>query len=402
MAIEKATDEAPIAVLLVDDDADDHAITRDLLEEIGPGRYRLDWSSDYEGALEAICAGSHDVYLIDYRLGARTGLDLIREAQQRRCFGPVILLTGQSDFELDYAALRAGAADYLEKAQLDATRLDRSIRYTLQQWRYEAELTEKVRERTKALELANCELKLEVAERQRAEAALKEVDRRKDIFIATLAHELRNPLAPIRNALEILRLADDIDARERARAVMERQVDQLVRLISDLLDVSRISQGKLTLKLEPLELSEVAEAALEMSRPHLEKAQVEFRFEKPAQPLPVQADRVRLAQIISNLLNNAAKFTEPGGAVTLSLEQAGANAMVRVQDTGIGIPADQLAAIFEPFTQADRSMNRSQGGIGIGLALVRSLAELHGGTVQASSGGDQRGAEFTVRLPLAT
>jgi signal transduction histidine kinase len=380
--------DLPVRVLLVDDDRDDYLLTRDLFAEIPEGRFKLDWVSDYQSGLAALCAGEHDVYLIDYRLGAKTGLDLLAEARERGCTSPVILFTGQSMWEVDLAAMEAGAADYLEKGRLDATLLERAIRYALQQRKYEADLEAKVRERT--------------AELAKANEALREADQRKDEFLATLAHELRNPLAPIRNALEIMRLAGENPAAiEHARQIMDRQVRQMVRLIDDLLDVSRITRGKLHLTLEDVTLQSVIEAALELSAPLVEKAGLILNVNIPEAPIQLHGDRVRLAQIFSNLLNNAAKYTEPGGSVTLSAEIDEASVIVRVTDTGVGIPAEVLPWLFDLFTQVDRSLNRSQGGLGIGLALVKRLAEMHGGSVSAHSPGVGKGSTFEVRLPLA-
>ena len=407
-------DSPPIRVLLVDDDRDDYHLTRELLEEIPGGRYHLDWVSTYEAGLEAIGCCAHDVYLIDYRLGAKTGLDLLREAQEKGCSNPMILLTGQGELEVDQAATLARAADYLEKSRLDSTLLERSIRYALQQRRYEVDLERKVEERTLELKRTNKTLEQEIAERHRAEEALREADRRKDEFLATLAHELRNPLAPIRNALEIMRLASgNPKAIEQARVMTERQVTQMVRLIDDLLDVSRITRGKLRLEVEDIFLGEVIESAVEISRPMIEKASLTLRVTLPPAPVPLRGDRLRLSQVFSNLLNNAAKYTEPGGSVTLIAsveadEVTGTKedsspchlVTVRVRDTGVGIPHEMLPRLFELFTQVDRSLNRSQGGLGIGLALVRRLAEMHDGTVEASSDGPGKGSEFVVRLPM--
>jgi signal transduction histidine kinase len=379
--------DRPVRVLLIDDDRDDYLLTRDLFAEIPGGRYRLDWVADYAAGLDAIARGEHDVYLLDFRLGEKTGLDLLAEARKRGTAGPVILLTGQNVWEVDLAAMESGAADFLEKGRLDATLLERSIRYALQQRRYEAELERKVQERTEALERAN--------------EALKEADRRKDEFLATLAHELRNPLAPIRNALEIMRVGGARpDAADRAREIVERQVGQMVRLINDLLDVSRITRGKLGLAAERVGLGEVIEAALETSRPLLDEADLKFELSLPEAPLYVRGDRLRLAQVFSNLLNNAAKYTEPGGTVRLSAKRQGKEAVVRVCDTGVGIPADVLPQVFELFTQVDRTLNRSQGGLGIGLALVKQIVDLHGGAVAVHSDGVGKGAEFVVRMPL--
>jgi signal transduction histidine kinase len=379
-------DRPPVRVLLIDDDRDDYLLTRDLFAEIPGGRYHLDWVADYDAGLEALCRSEHDVYLLDYRLGQRTGLDLLAESRKRSCSGPVILLTGQNVWEVDLAAMESGAADFLEKGRLDATLLDRSIRYTLQQRRYEAELERKVQERTEALEQAN--------------EALKEADRRKDEFLATLAHELRNPLAPIRNALEIMRVGGaNPNAPERAREIIERQIGQMVRLINDLLDVSRITRGKMALKEESVGIGEIVDTALETSRPLLEEAGVTLRMSIPENSVFVRGDRLRLAQVFSNLLNNAAKYTERGGTVSLTAIREGGQAVVRVCDTGVGIPPDVLPRVFELFTQVDRTLNRSQGGLGIGLALVQQIVKLHGGTVSVHSEGVGTGAEFVVRLP---
>ena len=379
--------DRPVRVLLIDDDRDDYLLTRDLFAEIPGGRYQLDWVAEYGAGLAAVTRGEHDVYLLDFRLGEKTGLDLLAEARKRGGpSGPVILLTGQNVWEVDLAAMESGAADFLEKGRLDATLLERSIRYAVQQRRHEAELERKVQERTEALARAN--------------EALKDADRRKDEFLATLAHELRNPLAPIRNALEIMRVGGANPAAPgRAREIIERQVGQMVRLINDLLDVSRITRGKLALKVETVGLGEVIETALETSRPLLDEARLAFRLSAPDAPLYVRGDRLRLAQVFSNLLNNAAKYTEPGGSVSLTARREGDQAVVRVRDTGVGIPPEVLPRVFELFTQVDRTLNRSQGGLGIGLALVQQIVALHGGTVSVHSDGVGRGTEFVVRLP---
>jgi len=377
-----------VRVLLIDDDEDDFLLTRELVSEIPGGRFRLDWTSTYAAGVEAVCAGGHDVFLVDYQLGARTGIELLRETRERGRSGPVILFTGQGHSRTDMEALDAGADDYLEKAGLTPALLDRSIRFALVQHRASAVLERKVKERTDELARAN--------------AALRDADRRKDEFLATLAHELRNPLAPIRNALEILRLANDTgDTVRRQRERLERQVAQLVRLVDDLLDVSRITSGKLRLTTEALTIQEVIEAALDMSRPQIEKAKLTLATEVRPEPVKLTGDRVRLTQVFTNILNNAAKFTEPGGRVWLSVAPAPGSVRVSVRDTGVGIPADVLPVVFALFTQVDRSLNRSQGGLGIGLALVRRLVEMHQGTVTAESEGPGKGATFTVTLPTA-
>jgi len=391
------TRDNPIRVLLVDDDEEDYVLTRGYLKDI-PGRfYHLDWVAGYDDALAAICRAEHDVYLIDYRLDARDGLALLEEALGRGCVGPMILLTGQGEEEIDLAAMRAGAADYLEKSQLDGVRLERTIRYACLQKGLEKELEEKVRDRTR-------ELEQEVAFRRRVEGQLRDADRLKDQFLAVLGHELRNPLVPIRNALGILQLAPNAESSRRAVELLERNVAVMVRLINDLVDVSRITRGKLQLEPESLDLREVIAAALDLSRPLLDQAGVTLTTRVPDDLPPFEGDRVRLAQVFANLLNNAAKFTPAGGGVTLTVEREAspeAALVVRVRDTGVGISAEQLPHIFGMFSQVGRSPEQAQGGLGVGLALVRTLVGLHGGSVTAASDGLDRGTEFTVRLPLA-
>ncbi len=239
-------------------------------------------------------------------------------------------------------------------------------------------------------------------ERLRLVEQLRQADRKKDEFLATLAHELRNPLAPLRNGLEIMRLAgDDPEAVAKARAVMGRQLGQLVRLVDDLLDVSRIARSKVKLRKERVELAAAVRQALETSRPLIEAAGHELRVTLPAEPVCVDADAARLAQVFSNLLNNAAKYTERGGRIWLTVERKGGEAVVAVRDTGVGIPAEHLPHVFEMFSQVERSLERSQGGLGIGLSLVRGLVEMHGGSVEARSEGPGQGSEFVVRLPVA-
>jgi PAS domain S-box-containing protein len=242
---------------------------------------------------------------------------------------------------------------------------------------------------------------MDVTELKQAEEALKEANRRKDEFLATLSHELRNPLAPLLNALEIVRREQNPRAAfEEVRDMMERQVQQLVLLVDDLLDVARISQGKIALREERLELAAIVQSALEMSRPLLEAAKHKLTVQLPP-PLYVVGDLTRLAQVLANLLNNAAKYTPEGGQIGLTAERKGDRAVVQVQDNGLGIPIEVMPHIFEMFTQVDRNLQRAQGGLGIGLTLVKRLVEMHGGAVEAFSEGNGKGSTFTVRLPLA-
>ncbi len=242
----------------------------------------------------------------------------------------------------------------------------------------------------------------DITESKRLHQQLQEADRRKDEFLAILAHELRNPLAPMSNALQIVRLAGaNRAAAEQAGIVMERQLQQMVRLIDDLMDVSRITRNRLKLRPERVELGTVLRNVVDTARPVVEAASHELTLTLPDEPVYVDADVARLNQVFSNLLNNAAKYTERRGRIWVTLERQGNQAVVRVKDTGVGISAEHLPHIFEMYSQVERSLEHSQGGLGIGLTLARRLTEMHGGTIEAQSDGPNKGSEFTVRLPEA-
>jgi len=240
----------------------------------------------------------------------------------------------------------------------------------------------------------------DMTDRKRAEEGLHQADKRKDEFLATLAHELRNPLAPIRNGLQLLRLTTDPATWAQAREMMERQLAQMVRLVDDLLDISRITRNKLELRKAPVELWAVVQSAVETARPQIEASGHTLTVTLPPQPIHLNADLTRLAQVFWNLLNNSAKYTEPGGRISLVAEMQGGEAVVTVQDNGIGLAAESMSGLFEIFSQVDRSLERAQGGLGIGLALVKGLTEAHGGRVEARSDGVGRGSTFIVRLPV--
>ena len=255
--------------------------------------------------------------------------------------------------------------------------------------------------RSEALQTANRTLEHEMGVRQRAEGALITADRRKDEFLATLAHELRNPLAPIRTGLDILRIrSGDAQATQRATDIMERQLRQMVRLVDDLLDVSRINTGKFTIKMGRVELKAVVNDALEVVRSYIELHGHELVLELPDRPVFLHGDATRLAQILSNLLNNAAKYTNRGGRVLLRGAVEDKTLILEVADTGIGIAPDMLDSVFEMFVQVDSTLERSNAGLGVGLSLARKLVELNGGTITATSEGLGQGSRFIVRLPI--
>lgn len=243
----------------------------------------------------------------------------------------------------------------------------------------------------------------DITDRKRMEEALKDADQRKDQFLAMLAHELRNPLAPMSNAVQIMQLEGPNGPNFRwSTEVIEDQIKHMTRMVDDLLDVSRITRGKVDLQKETIALAEVVELAVDASQPLIDDYRHHLQIALPPEPITVEVDPARLAQVLSNLLNNAAKYTDEGGQISLTAESSGDEVVIRVRDNGIGISPDLLAKVFDLFTQADRTLSRSRGGLGIGLTLVQSLVELHGGSVTAHSEGLGRGSEFVVRLPMAT
>ncbi|MDO8680656.1 MAG: response regulator [Acidobacteriota bacterium] len=294
-------------------------------------------------------------------------------------------------------------------------------------WTYAARLTSLQAERERALALLEQrvserthELATSNKELRKSDDRLRDADRRKDEFLATLAHELRNPLAPIRNAVAVLQASGVAEKdRQESRLMIDRQVDHMVRLIDDLLDVSRITAGKLPMRKARVQLADILNLAIETARPHLQQAHQELTVSLPAEPMHLEGDSARLAQVFANLLHNASKYTEPGGQIALTARitngmaaspERGSPEMgepsrwaeVSVRDNGIGIPAEFLPRLFEKFSQVAPALDRSQGGLGLGLSLVHGIVSLHGGQVLARSGGAGAGSEFLVRLPLVS
>ena len=241
----------------------------------------------------------------------------------------------------------------------------------------------------------------DITARKRAEEALREADRRKDEFLATLAHELRNPLAPLRTGLEVLRISDDGQEARRVHEILERQTGHLVRLVDDLLELSRVNCGTIELRKAPVDLAAAIRDAIENNRAAIADAGHRITLVDRGESFVVDADPVRLCQVFANLINNATKYTDRDGAITITLAREGAWAVVSIRDTGIGIPRNMLSRVFEPFTRLSSPQQHSPDGLGIGLTLARTLVALHGGTIEARSEGLQRGSEFVVRLPLA-
>ena len=260
---------------------------------------------------------------------------------------------------------------------------------------YDQSLSSALRQKAHALEL-------EISERKRIEEALHESERRRDEFLATLAHELRNPLAPIRNATEIMKVADADPVRmAAARALIERQIVHLVRLIDDLLDVSRITRGRLELRIHRTDLMTAVDMALETTRPLIERKRHRLRVEVSGGPLMVDGDVTRLAQVLSTLIDNSAMYSDPESPIAVTLARGSVEAVLTVRDSGIGIAPELLPWVFDMFARPSPPCIGARSGLGIGLTLVKRLVELHGGSVKAHSGGLNRGSTFTVRLPLA-
>jgi signal transduction histidine kinase len=324
----------------------------------------------------ALAGRRFDAILADYSLPDLDGATALALAWAAQPETPFVFVTGRLGEEVAIDTLRHGATDYVLKERME--RLVPAVRRAL------AEAAEHRR-------------------RQKAEEALRESDRRKDEFLAMLAHELRNPLAPIRNAVQVLRYkANEPATVEQMRQMIDRQVQHVTRIVDDLLDVSRIRRGKIRVRRERLDLTRLTRLNVEDNSETFERAGVALRMDLPASPVWVKGDATRLAQVLDNLLNNAAKFTERGGEVTVTLatEEDQGFAILTVRDTGIGIEPELLARLFEPFSQADRTLDRSKGGLGLGLALVKGLIDLHEGNVEAVSDGPGRGTRFILRLPL--
>ncbi|HVS34454.1 MAG TPA: response regulator, partial [Gemmataceae bacterium] len=361
----------------IEDNEGDTRLIQEMLRDGGGGRFRLECADRLTVGLDRLTRDGIDVVLLDLSLPESKGLGSLLRVHENAPAVPVVVLTGSQDEELGNRAVQSGAQDYLIKGHVDGALLARSLRYAIERGGIEEELRRRVEQ-------------------------LAELDRRKDEFLATLAHELRNPLAPIRNALHILRLSGGSGpAAERVREMIERQVNQLVRLVDDLMEVSRITRGKIELRKERVELAAVLRSAVETSRPLIEAGGHQLAIALPADPVILDADPMRLSQVVANLLNNAAKYTEEGGQIWLTARRDGRDAVVSVRDTGVGIPTDMLPRVFDMFAQVDRTLQRSQGGLGIGLTLARILVEMHGGRVEARSGGLGRGSEFILRLPTA-
>ena len=361
------------------------------------------------GALRAATERPPDCWLIGQNLpDGMSGLQLVAALRQAGHYAPAILITGQDDPDVLLQAMRGGVRDFVRKGPGFAELLVSRVNAVIETVQIEQAL-ERTQAKAEAEALRRRELESEIAERRKAEnlarhaiERLEEVDRRKDAFLAMLGHELRNPLAPISNAVEVLRLHGSESTEVRwAVGVVGRQIAQLRRLVDDLLDVARISYGRFQLAFAPVLLSDVVLNAVERCRSILEARHHRLLVTQAPEPMSVYGDSTRLEQALVNLLDNAAKYSPEGGTVSLSVTAKAGEGVIRVADNGIGIRAEDLDSIFQLFVQGERDMARSQGGLGVGLSLVRRVAELHGGRIEAFSAGVGKGSEFQLYLPLS-
>jgi signal transduction histidine kinase len=386
---------SPVNLLLVDNEPDSLELLQEFLA--GPG---VDFTLASSGlqALDNIETLDFAVIVLDLRMPGISGFELAKRIRncERSKSTPIIFVTGADPraFPIEQA-YALGAVDYLSKP-VNPIILRAKVAVFIELYR------NMVR---KHHEIEREHLLREV---QAANERLAEADRRKTEFLATLAHELRNPLAPITAGLAMVRLQTDPAQATQTLDMVERQVNQMVILVDDLLDIARISGGKLELKKDLVELKAIVSVAIETSQPHIQEKDHALRVQMTEEALVLEADPTRIAQVIANLLNNAAKYTPSGGRIDLSVHRenakndANGEVVISVADNGIGLAQDSLDKIFEMFSQADLSANRANGGLGIGLALVRQLVEMHGGAVSAASLGIGQGSTFTVRLPLAS
>ena len=362
-------------ILIVDDNAPKRYVKSRILTRAG---FQTEDASTIAAAREAILQWRPDLVLLDIRLPDGDGRDLCRWIKSDPPTQQIVVLQTSAllvDSRDRVASLEAGADGYLIEP-MEPEELVAHVRALLR-------------------------LRQAESERQSAMLALREADRRKDEFLAMLAHELRNPLAPIRNAVEILG-TDDQRLRERARTIIGRQVTHMARLVDDLLEVSRITQGKVVLQRTSVSLRTVVETAVETARPYIDASGHELHVSLPDEDIGLEVDPVRVGQAVGNLLHNAAKFTPGRGKLSLEARRDEDAVEIVVSDNGVGIAPETLPYVFDLFTQDERSLARSQGGLGIGLSLVRGMVQLHGGTVAAESEGRGKGSRFRVRLPIAT
>ena len=389
--------DSPYRILIIEDCVEDRVLYRRRIAQGREQEYRFwETGSGKEGLRLCGEVCPHCV-LLDYQLPDLNGLDFL-DRLHKTTGGvtiPIVMLTGHGSEAVAVQAMKKGIHDYLVKElNLDG------IRQVVQSAIETGLLRRQLEEQKQEVERLSAERLTLIDELRQQTAALSEADTRKNDFLAMLAHELRNPLAPLRNMIGVMQLRGGHDPEtEESHAMMQRQVTHLTRLVDDLLDVSRITRGRIELRKEVVDLASLVRHTVHVLQPYLTDRGHQVTIDVPSAPLIVDADPVRLEQILTNLLNNAAKYTDPGGQLKISAVRDGTDVTIRVEDNGLGIAEDLLPHVFDLFTQGARSLDRSQGGLGIGLTLVKRLVELHGGTIRAFSAGPSQGSEFVVRLP---
>jgi signal transduction histidine kinase len=374
---------SPLRILIVDDDTVDRLAVRRLLSKTGFD-VETEECADERSARTAMLNAHFDCVLLDYHLPGQDGISVLRQLRNGGNNVPVVALTGQGDEEVAVELMKAGAADYLNKNGLTPERLQRSLRYAL------------------ALHRAEEERRLLLEREQQARLEAQAANRAKDEFLATLSHELRTPLNAILGWTRLLSSGHlDQATSRRAIDIIERNTRLQAQLIEELLDISRIVTGKLRLEFSSVPALSIVEAAVDSVRPSADAKQLRIDTDLSAAADPILCDPARIQQIVWNLLSNAIKFTKEGGRVRVAARREDGVLMLEVSDTGVGIDPDFLPYVFDRFRQQDAATTRSHGGLGLGLAIVRHLVELHGGTVEAHSGGVGQGASFLVTLPVA-
>ncbi len=400
-----AAGPSPVNILLVDDQPGRLLTYRAILEPLGE---RLVEASSGEQALKLLMEDEYAVILLDVNMPGLDGFETAHLIHQHPRFEktPIIFVTAVNVTDMDrLRGYKLGAVDYVMVPVIPEI-LRSKVVVLAELYRKRRELRDAnaalEAEKARELDRLNASLRDANAELAGLVDRLRDADRRKDEFLATLAHELRNPLAPLLNAVNVRRLSDATASADPLQGLMERQLALLVRMIDDLLDVARVTQGKLELRRTPTTLRAVLDSAIETTHPLLRHDRHELRIDLPEEPLVLDGDAARLSQVFANLLNNAAKYSDPGSPIEISARADGdATIEVAVRDHGLGLDEAQVRSIFEMFVQAHTSADRAAGGLGIGLTLVRQLVGMHGGAVEARSAGPGKGSEFIVRLPRA-
>jgi len=384
---------ATASILVVDDRADKLLVLESLLEPLGQN---VVLAHSGEEALKKMLEVEFAVILMDVNMPTLDGLETAALIRNRRktAHTPIIFITAYADEMHTARGYSLGAVDYILTPIVPDV-LRTKVKVFVDLYLMASQIRDQAEQRIALAEEQAARLAAEETSRR-----LREADERKDEFLAMLSHELRNPMSAIRNAVEILKIGTlDPDKARFARDVIDRQSTQLARLVDDLLDISRITRGKIELRPQRFDLLQAVHSAVETNRSLIEARRHKIRLSLPKRPITFHGDFARTVQIVANLLHNAAKYTAEGGELSVSAGLEASVAVIRVRDSGIGIPKDRLADIFGPFVQLMNGSDESHGGLGVGLTLVKTLAELHGGTVEARSPGPGHGSEFIVRLP---